>query len=494
MAEQGHSSPAAAQQPAGRRVVECRRRGTAVAAFAVAAALCLEAASGFAVSSGFVARPRASPRVGTLSRHGPSWIGLRCSLDVGADAEGPGAKGQRIGATAKQPLPSAGSAAPITPAQRAVDKLVESTRQIGIATRGVVASEDMNGHVVGEWASWLNDNCPSDLTSTLAALTDERASHRKSAVSRLLKSCAAAEGKAAASAGSWAFHALAARLNDDSAAVREAAVKGLGSIAEKGNRNVVLAMATLIEEEKTITVRTAALQVISRVAQRGDQEALAPVLNLLRRVEGAERGEFFTPKLTSEINRRAVRAVSSLADPGNEGAIKALLLRVMDDSTPAGLLLLFRTVPARSAGPPLSQSAVFGASWGCWCHGACPCDSGSSFATARQRWLCVMVVCVQGGACERQLARSPLTRVMHAGVAVREEAVKGLASIACPSNPHVIQALSMSCEDEDECVRRAAMRNLRLLLKRQEAKQVCCHARAVCPPSSCDGVACVFTR
>lgn len=390
MAEQGHSSPAAAQQPAGRRVVECRRRGTAVAAFAVAAALCLEAASGFAVSSGFVARPRASPRVGTLSRHGPSWVGLRCSLDVGADAEGPGAKGQRIGATAKQPLPSAGSAAPITPAQRAVDKLVESTRQIGIATRGVVASEDMNGHVVGEWASWLNDNCPSDLTSTLAALTDERASHRKSAVSRLLKSCAAAEGKAAASAGSWAFHALAARLNDDSAAVREAAVKGLGSIAEKGNRNVVLAMATLIEEEKTITVRTAALQVISRVAQRGDQEALAPVLNLLRRVEGAERGEFFTPKLTSEINRRAVRAVSSLADPGNEGAIKALLLRVMDDSTPA----------------------------------------------------------------------------------VREEAVKGLASIACPSNPHVIQALSMSCEDEDECVRRAAMRNLRLLLKRQEAKQV----------------------
>ncbi len=68
---------------------------------------------------------------------------------------------------------------------------------------------------------------------------------------------------------------------------------------------------------------------------------------------------------------------------------------------------------------------------------------------------------------------SALTTTMHAGVAVREEAVKGLASIACPSNPHVIQALSMSCEDEDECVRRAAMRNLRLLLKRQEAKQVC---------------------
>ena len=55
---------------------------------------------------------------------------------------------------------------------------------------------------------------------------------------------------------------------------------------------------------------------------------------------------------------------------------------------------------------------------------------------------------------------------------MREEAVKGIASISCPFNPHVIRALSMSCEDEDESVRRAAMRNLRLLLKRQEAKQV----------------------
>ena len=346
---EGHSSPAAAQEPAGRRVVESRRRGTAVAAFAVAAALCVEAASGFALGSGFVARPRAPLQVGLLSRHGAALTGLRCSLDAGADAGagGPGTKGKRSGATAKELLQSScnssGSAAQITPAQRAVDKLVESTRKIGIVTRGVVAGDDIDNQFVGEWASWLNDNCPHDLTSTLAALTDERASHRKSAVSRLLKSCAASEGKPAASAGSWAFHALAARLGDDSAAVREAAVKGLGTISEKGNRNVVLAMATLIEEEKTITVRTAALQVISRVAQRGDQEALAPVLNLLRRVEGAERGEFFTPKLTSEINRRAVRAVSSLADPGNEGAIKALLLRVMDDSTPAGMPLLCHT-------------------------------------------------------------------------------------------------------------------------------------------------------
>lgn len=305
----------------------------AAATFALAAALCADVSSGFFLApGGGIARAH----VPALSRHGGSLLSLRCStLGAGADPGSPLTKDHRS-TMAKQPLQTS-PAAPVTRAQRAVDKLVESTRKIG---RLLAASDDIDEQFVSEWASWLNDNCPSDLTSTFAALTDERASHRKSAVTRLLKSVAAPDGKLAVSTGSWAFHALAARLGDESAAVREAAVKGLGSIAEKGNRNVVLAMATLIEEEKTITVRTAALQVMARVAQRGDQEALAPVLNLLRRVEGAERGDFFTPKMTSEINRRAVRAVSSLADPGNEGAIKALLLRVMDDSTPAGMPFL----------------------------------------------------------------------------------------------------------------------------------------------------------
>ena len=426
----------------------------AAATFALAAALCADVSSGFFLApGGGIARAH----VPALSRHGGSLLSLRCStLGAGADPGSPLTKGHRS-TMAKQPLQTA-PAQPVTQAQRAVDKLVESTRQIGRFNRGLEASDDIDEQFVGEWASWLNDNCPSDLTTTFAALTDERASHRKSAVTRLLKSVAAPDGKLAVSAGSWAFHALAARLGDDSAAVREAAVKGLGSIAEKGNRNVVLAMATLIEEEKTITVRTAALQVMARVAQRGDQEALAPVLNLLRRVEGAERGDFFTPKMTSEINRRAVRAVSSLADPGNEGAIKALLLRVMDDSTPAGMAY-------SSFRPFLPQHEIAAAK-------AVVCLAPSLVVRQPlQQWLKVILCARETVRRESQRARGHLTSRTD-GVAVREEAVKGIASISCPFNPHVIRALSMSCEDEDESVRRAAMRNLRLLLKRQEAKQV----------------------
>jgi len=55
---------------------------------------------------------------------------------------------------------------------------------------------------------------------------------------------------------------------------------------------------------------------------------------------------------------------------------------------------------------------------------------------------------------------------------VREAALKGLTSIASPSNVHVLWALGIGCEDEDENVRKTARKNLRLLLKRQEAKEV----------------------
>ena len=133
---------------------------------------------------------------------------------------------------------------------------------------------------------------------------------------------------------SWAFAALAARLGDDSAAVREAAVKGLATISEKGNRNLVLAMANLIEEETAITVRTAALQALTRVAHRGDNEALEPVLNLLRRVEGTERGEYFNPNLSTGIKAQAVKALSTLASHDNDSAIKIMSGRILDDPNP----------------------------------------------------------------------------------------------------------------------------------------------------------------
>lgn len=253
-------------------------------------------------------------------------------------------------------------------------------------------SGNASGHhnLVGVWAAWLNENCPPDLTSALAGLTDERASQRKAAVARLLTTLPSGQAPSGPAEKHWAWAALAARLGDDSAGVREAAVKGLAAISDKGNRNAVLAMASLIEEEKAITVRTAALQALTRVAQRGDEEALAPVLNLLRRVEGVERGDVFTPNLSSGIKRQAVKALSTLAVPGNEGAIKALMKRMMDDPKPE----------------------------------------------------------------------------------VREAAIRGLAGIACPSDPQIIWALSMSCADEDENVRRTAQRKLGLLVKRQEARQV----------------------
>ena len=101
----------------------------------------------------------------------------------------------------------------------------------------------------------------------------------------------------------------------------------------------------------------------------------------------------------------------------------------------------------------------------------CVCGEARSCATAAAAMAAAILCARETVRCESQRARGHLTSRVD-GVAVREEAVKGIASISCPFNPHVIRALSMSCEDEDESVRRAAMRNLRLLLKRQEAKQV----------------------
>ena len=307
----------------GFRVAYVRRRGSvSPAEFVLAAVMCAGVVSGF-VS---VSRPGISP-LGSVRRR-PAALSARCHMSVkNAQSQGPDADASRTLVKAHA-----------TSCEDAVDKLVESTRHLGInpvpLPRAQASQADDTGHeFVGVWASWLSDNCPPCLTSTLAGLTDERASQRKAAVTRLLRGLPSSDGNAVG--GSWAFAALAARLGDNSAAVREAAVKGLGHISEKGNRNVVLAMASLIEEETAITVRTAALQALTRVAQRGDQEALAPLLNLLRRVEGTERGDFFSPNLSSNMNRHVVKALSRIADPGNEGAIKALLLRIMDDPNPA---------------------------------------------------------------------------------------------------------------------------------------------------------------
>lgn len=313
------------------------RRASSLVGIALAATMCANVVSGYVhvatpVLSGFSAHRH--PAMARYSRrHSTSTLSVGSLMrgKTESDAEGCARTAARLHAK--------GLAKP-TAGEEAVDNIIQSTRQIGIVTSRLLEVRqdiDDNLELVGVWASWLSDNCPPCLTSTLADLTDARASQRKAAVQRLLTGLPpSSDGKQSLAAGNWAFAALAARLGDNSAAVREAAVKGLGHISEKGNcRNVVLAMASLIEEETAITVRTAALQALTRVAQRGDQEALAPVLNLLKRVEGKSRGDFFTTTLSSNINRQAVKALSTLADPGNEGAIKALLLRIMDDASPS---------------------------------------------------------------------------------------------------------------------------------------------------------------
>jgi hypothetical protein len=125
-------------------------------------------------------------------------------------------------------------------------------------------------------------------SQTISALSDERASARKAAVGALLK--CAAEHPAGPTAP-WAVASLLGRMEDDSgeqqhnvlfsasirhvlsanltlfflccarsACVREAAVRGLVKVSERGNEAVVMAMTSLIEEETAVTVKKAAVR------------------------------------------------------------------------------------------------------------------------------------------------------------------------------------------------------------------------------------------
>ena len=391
---------------AGRKEVGANRSAHR-ATFVLATVLCSQAASAFVVTR---ANRNVGYRCSPLGRTCPFLCGLRGASNGASDAKGGGgeAGGEQAGKRDKL-LKATDFIHRLQPSDTpdgAAQKQVGSTQLVRMLSKQPQpqplegkreAVDDAGFAFVGVWASWLNENCPSNLTSTLAGLTDERASQRKAAVARLLKQAdvKAVDGSVGRDSASWAFAALAARLGDDSAAVREAAVKGLATISEKGNRNLVLAMANLIEEETAITVRTAALQALTRVAHRGDNEALEPVLNLLRRVEGTERGEYFNPNLSTGIKAQAVKALSTLAAHDNDSAIKIMSGRILDDPNPQ----------------------------------------------------------------------------------VREAAIKGMASLAMnyDRSPHVPQmtwALAIACHDGDERVRTAALKHLRLLQKRHEAKQV----------------------
>jgi hypothetical protein len=195
-----------------------------------------------------------------------------------------------------------------------------------------------------------------NVVSAIEHLTHKSAAVRKAAVVQLLRSATPSPGN-----GTLEDHhiravttALAGRLGDGSAGVREAAVRGLtclnsrSSVSSSGGsdrRQLILAMADLAEEETAVTVRRAAVQALARIADRGDSDALAPVLRLLRRSDGHCRGDHFTPHLSPALSRHAARAVGRIAGRGDAGALRALCARLAED--PDGAV---REAAARSLG------------------------------------------------------------------------------------------------------------------------------------------------
>ena len=164
------------------------------------------------------------------------------------------------------------------------------------------------------WENWIEIHFPA-VVSAMEDLTHKSAAVRKAAVMQLLKSATPEENNT-----TMVDHhvravttALAGRLGDGSAGVREAAVRGLSCLSIRSSagserRRLVLAMADLAEEETAVTVRRAAVQALARIADRGDTEALAPVLRLLRRSDGHCRGDHFSPHLSPALSRHAARA------------------------------------------------------------------------------------------------------------------------------------------------------------------------------------------
>jgi HEAT repeat protein len=94
-----------------------------------------------------------------------------------------------------------------------------------------------------------------------------------------------------------------------------------------------------------LRLRPLQLQALPRVANRGDEKALAPVMKLLEAVQGHERGDIFYPHLSHKLSKHAVRALGTLAGRGNEVVLKALHVRILDDPEPS-----VREAAARSIG------------------------------------------------------------------------------------------------------------------------------------------------
>jgi HEAT repeat protein len=203
----------------------------------------------------------------------------------------------------------------------------------------------------GNWENWMDIHFPA-VVSAIVDLNHKSASIRKAAVAQLLRSTTPSDEhiRLGGHHVRAVTTALAGRLGDGSAGVREAAVRGLSCITSRSGdggdrRRLILAMADLAEEETAVTVRRAAVQALARIADRGDSEALAPVLRLLRRSDGHCRGDHFTPHPSPALSRHAARAVGRIAERGDTAALRALYARLAED--PDGAV---REAAARSLG------------------------------------------------------------------------------------------------------------------------------------------------
>ena len=105
-----------------------------------------------------------------------------------------------------------------------------------------------------------------------------------------------------------AIKAVSARLKDESASVREAAVNVLAQIAEKGNAGVITAVFARLDDAQW-QVRQAAVNALVQIADRGHADAIAKLSSRLVDKRGNLRGA-------------AVKALKQIAGRGNAVAIR----------------------------------------------------------------------------------------------------------------------------------------------------------------------------
>eukprot|EP00811_Abedinium_folium_P032309 NODE_5365_length_1778_cov_7.777105.p1 GENE.NODE_5365_length_1778_cov_7.777105~~NODE_5365_length_1778_cov_7.777105.p1 ORF type:complete len:512 (-),score=79.85 NODE_5365_length_1778_cov_7.777105:99-1634(-) len=112
-------------------------------------------------------------------------------------------------------------------------------------------------------------------------------------------------------------HALAPLLHDGDSEVRQAAIRAIARLAERGNARTVDTMVACLEDDDDF-VRRAAFSVLPRVAERGDSRAIEAAVTRLEHKAWIWRGA-------------AVRALERLVQHGDTAVVTALLPRLKDE-------------------------------------------------------------------------------------------------------------------------------------------------------------------